>query len=231
MNLQPAWLPKPVGLLGAGVLVLWRRTLALRLRNPTPDMNPLDPQHEGFIFAAWHESILGFAFFGLPYLRKCLVMISKHRDGEYISQIVEKLGAQTVRGSTTRGGRAGLLEMMHADRHMSLAITPDGPKGPRRHFQPGAIFLASQTGLPLVPLGFGFTNAWRARSWDRFAVPMPYSCITCVAGMPIHLPHRLKNEDLENWRLRVEDSLLNCTHQAEQWAAEMSEQSSAKLAA
>jgi lysophospholipid acyltransferase (LPLAT)-like uncharacterized protein len=146
-------------------------------------------------------------------------LISQHQDGEYITQIIERLRARVVRGSTTRGGIAGLMEMASVDKQTHLAITPDGPRGPRRRLQPGAIFLASRTGLPVVPLGFGFSNAWRARSWDRFAVPLPFSIVACVAGRSIRIPPELGRTGLECWRHQVEASMLECTAAAEYWAA------------
>jgi lysophospholipid acyltransferase (LPLAT)-like uncharacterized protein len=213
-------LNKLIGVAGAGLIVAWRNTLDLRVSCPEPRINPYDPGYDGeYLYTAWHESILAFVFFGLPALHKAQVLISRHQDGEYITQIIERLRARVVRGSTTRGGIAGLMEMASVDKQTHLAITPDGPRGPRRRLQPGTVFLASRTGLPVVPLGFGFDNAWRARSWDRFAVPMPFSRLTCVAGWPIHVPTHLGQSGLEHWRGRVEASMLECTAAAEQWAA------------
>lgn len=232
MRIRSRTLNKLIGVAGAGVIVAWRGTLDLRVSCPEPRVNPHDPLCDGeYLYAAWHESILAFAFFGLPALHKAQVLISQHQDGEYITQIIERLRARVVRGSTTRGGRAGLMEMAHVGKKMHLAITPDGPRGPRRRLQPGAIFLASRTGLPVVPLGFGFGNAWRARSWDRFAVPMPFSMVTCVAGRPIHVPPHLGQTGLECWRDQVEASMLECTTAAEQWAAGQCPPKLARLAA
>ena len=232
MGIRSQFLNQMVGAAGAGVIVAWCRTLKLRLYSPLPELNPYDPRHRGeYIYASWHESILAFAFVGMPALHKTQVLISQHQDGEYITQIVQRLRAHVVRGSTTRGGRAGLLEMAHVGKNMHLAITPDGPKGPRRRFQPGAIFLASHTGLPIVPMGFGFGNAWRARSWDRFAVPKPYSLLTCVSGRPIHVPSHLSNTSQEFWRSYVEAEMLACTEAAEAWAQGQSRSAVGRLAA
>ncbi len=219
MRIRSKLLNKLVGVAGAGLLIAWRRTLSLRIRCPIPELNPCDSRHRGeYIYASWHESILAFCFLGLPFLYKTQVLISQHQDGEYITQIVERLRARVARGSTTRGGQAGLLEMAHVGKNMHLAITPDGPRGPRRRLQRGAIFLASHTGMPIVPLGFGFSNAWRARSWDRFVVPIPFSHMTCVAGHSICVPPHLSDAGLEFWRNEVESAMLECTATAESWA-------------
>lgn len=232
MRIRSQMLNRLIGVAGAGLIVGWRKTLDLRVSCPDPRVNFYDPRHDGeYLYAAWHESILAFAFFGLPALPKTQVLISQHRDGEYITQVIERLRARVVRGSTTRGGRAALMAMVRAGKKAHLAITPDGPRGPRRRLQPGVVFLASRTGLPVVPTGFGFGNAWRARSWDRFAVPLPFSLVTCVAGRPIHVPLHLSTTGLEHWRSQVETTMLACTAAAEQWAAGLGSPKLARLAA
>ena len=232
MRIRSQLLNKLIGVFGAGLIAAWCKTLDLRVSCPEPTVNPYDPRYHGeYLYAAWHESILAFAFYGLPALHKTQVLISQHQDGEYITQIMMRLRARVARGSTTRGGRAGLMEMIEAGNKMHLAITPDGPRGPRRRLQPGAVFLASHTRLPVVPVGFGFGNAWRARSWDRFAVPKPFSMVTAVAGRPIRVPQHLGETGLEYWRGQVEAAMLECTAAAEQWAAGHSPPNIDRLAA
>jgi len=232
VRIRSQTLNKLIGVAGAGLIVAWCKTLDLRVSCPDPRLNPYDPRYEGeYLYVAWHESILAFVFFGLPALPRAQVLISQHQDGEYITQIIERLRGHAVRGSTTRGGRAALMEMAQVDKKMHLAITPDGPRGPRRHVQPGAVFLAAYKRMPVVPVGFGFSNAWRARSWDRFAVPMPFSTITAVAGQPIHVPPHLGPTGIEFWRAQVEASMLECTAAAEQWATGQYVPGIARLAA
>src|SRR5262249_18782574 len=123
----------------------------------------------------------------------------------------------TVRGSTTRGGSQALLEMMHqTEGH--LGVTPDGPRGPRRQVQMGMIFLASLTGLPIIPVGMGFGRAWRLRSCDRFALPIPGSAVDVVPGLPIQVPTRLTRSSLEQYRQLVESEMARVTAAAERWA-------------
>jgi lysophospholipid acyltransferase (LPLAT)-like uncharacterized protein len=109
--------------------------------------------------------------------------------------------------------------MLEAARHSHLAMTPDGPRGPRRRVQPGTIYLAAKTGLPIVPFGVGFAKAWRARSWDRFAVPYPYSRVTLVSAAPIDVPPELDGKALTHYRGLLEERLLHATEEAERWAA------------
>src|SRR5436190_464721 len=86
-----------------------------------------------------------------------------------------------------RGWIGTVRQMLRVGRKSHLAITPDGPRGPRRQVQPGLLYLAARTGLPIVPVGIGYDRPWRMRSWDRFAVPRPWTRATCVTTEPIHV--------------------------------------------
>jgi hypothetical protein len=221
---------KLVGLLGACFVRSWLATVRYKLQCFQPQLDPGHPAHTGrYIYAFWHESI--FALAGMRKIRNMAVLISRHNDGEMITQIVQRLGASVVRGSSTRGGRAALRGLLAAARVNHLLITPDGPRGPRRQLQSGALFLAAHSGLPIVPVGFGFTRVWRARSWDRFALPLPYSQVTCVVGAPIAIPSHLPAESLEQWRVRVQQRLLQCTDRAERWASKLEQEIGGKRAA
>lgn len=170
-----------------------------------------------FIYAFWHEHLL------VPTLvyrgDDAAVLASQHADGELIAQVAERCGAKMVRGSTTRGGIAALVRMLQKGwgaRH--LVVTPDGPRGPRRKCQVGVVFLASRTGLPIVTGGFGFSRCWRAKSWDRFAVPMPISRVRGVSAHPIFVPPGLGSDELKPYQKAVEDAANIGTAIAEHWA-------------
>jgi lysophospholipid acyltransferase (LPLAT)-like uncharacterized protein len=169
-----------------------------------------------FIYAFWHENLLLPAYF---YARRDIhVLISQHADGELIARVCRHLGFSTVRGSSRRGGIEALRKLLRASRSSHLAVVPDGPRGPRRSLQLGPIYLASRTGLPIVPSGIGFERAWRARSWDRFALPYPWTRARVVTAEPIVVPPDLGKEELEHWRQRVEAVMLQVTAWAEEWA-------------
>lgn len=108
----------------------------------------------------------------------------------------------------------------------NLAITPDGPRGPRRKMQPGAIWLASATGLPIVLIGIGYARAWRLNSWDQFGVPVPGSGVTAVLSQPIYVPADLGRDDLERWRLHLERELNRMNEFAEDWAGRIRQEGS-----
>ncbi len=220
MGIRSRVILKLIGLIGAPILRGWLSTLRYRTRVPDPEVDPAHPLHRGrYIYVFWHESILGLL--GVRRASNMTVLISQHRDGEYISQIAKRFGVDVVRGSTTRGGYEALAELEEASHRNHILLTPDGPRGPRRHLQRGAVLLASRTRLPLVPVGFGFANAWRAGSWDRFALPKPWSVVTAVAGYPISMPHSAPGGDLETQRVLAESALLQCTEEAERWAASL----------
>jgi lysophospholipid acyltransferase (LPLAT)-like uncharacterized protein len=185
-----------------------------RIAGPDAVAHPADPHTARHIYAFWHESIL--AMVGLKIAIR--VLIGRHADGELIAQVCCRLGIQVVRGSTTRGGSTALLELVQGGKAAHMAMTPDGPQGPRRRVQLGVVALASLTGLPIVGFGAGFSRAWRARSWDRFALPRPWSTINLVATPVLRVPASLDRDGLECYRRLLEESLLNATAAAENWA-------------
>ncbi len=219
MKIRHPWLIRATALVGAVVVKALLATLRRRVAAADLRQHPVDPRQDRFIYVFWHESLLG------PASRpgKVNVLISLHADGEIITQVCRYLGINAVRGSTTRRGGGALLEMVQRSHDAHLAITPDGPRGPRRQVQLGAVYLASRTGLPIVPLGVGFSRAWRAKSWDRFAIPQPFSRLHGVTGNPIPVPGDLDRDGLEQYRQLVETRLLEATQLAESWAETPSE--------
>ncbi len=138
------------------------------------------------VFAFWHESLLSCAyrFRGLGIA----ILISRSFDGELIARTVERLGFVAVRGSSSRGGAAGLRGMAAAyGAGRICAFTADGPKGPRRTARPGPVQLARLTGAPAIGCFHAEPErAWRLRSWDRFAIPRPFT--TVCFGWAAHVP-------------------------------------------
>jgi lysophospholipid acyltransferase (LPLAT)-like uncharacterized protein len=146
------------------------------------------------------------------------MLLSKHRDADILYRLAYHMGFDCVRGSTYSGAAEALLELSRRGRHMHLTITPDGPRGPRRRLAQGPVFLASRLQLPIVPIGFGADRPWRARSWDRFAVPRPGSRARGVVGPEVMIPPNLDRAALELARQGVEGLLNDLTHEAETWA-------------
>lgn len=127
------------------------------------------------------------------------VMVSQSQDGEIAAQIAERLGANCARGSSSQDGKSALQNMIHlGQKNHCLAITPDGPRGPRYQVQLGAAILTKETGYPAIPVSYGVTRYTRFDSWDRFILPHPYSSITVRFGSPIWPSNDLSTDDLQS---------------------------------
>ena len=165
----------------------------------------------GVIYAFWHQRLLPFCF---THRRQDInVLVSTHRDGELIARVIGNLGFQSVRGSSTRGGREAVREMA-ADRRtpFDLAVTPDGPRGPARVLKPGLFVLARRTKRPIVPIANAVWPRIELSSWDRFHVPVPFSACSIVHGEPWWADREM---DAESARTDLENRLNDITSEAE----------------
>ena len=130
----------------------------------------------------------------MPYAyrgRKISVLVSQSTDGELIASTVARFGIDCTRGSSSRGGVAGMKAMLKkAADGWDIAFTPDGPRGPAREVQPGVILAAAATGLPIQPVAIAASRAKLLRSWDRFLVPLPFSTVHLVYGEPLLVERR-----------------------------------------
>lgn len=217
MKIRRPWMIKAAGFTAAWSVKLWLGTLSFRYRPLGPNLDPRCPDiRDRYIYAFWHENMLLPAY---HYGRSDIhVLISQHADGQLIAEVCRHLRFRTVRGSSTRGGIEAVKRMLRLADRGHLAITPDGPRGPRRQVQPGLVYLAARTGLPIVPTGFAYDRPWRARSWDRFALPRPWSRATCVTGEPIAVPAESGREQLEHYRTLVGQAMEQVSAAAERWA-------------
>lgn len=139
------------------------------------------------IFAFWHGRIFG----GLYYFRDrdIVIITSRNFDGEWIAGIITRFGFGTARGSTSRGGARALVQLRRdLAEGRPVGFTVDGPRGPARVAQPGAVWLAGATGHPVLPFHVEADRFWEARSWDRTQLPKPFTTIALVIGPPILVP-------------------------------------------
>ena len=158
------------------------------------------------IFAFWHGRILPATYFFRH--RAIVVITSENFDGEWIAGIIERFGYGTARGSTSRGARRALLQLtreMAAGR--PAAFTVDGPRGPARIAQAGAVWLASATGNPLLPFHLEASSHWSLKSWDRTQIPKPFSTVALVIGEPLHVALNATNTQIEQARTELESRL------------------------
>lgn len=179
--------------------------------------DPARPEYdEHVIYCFWHEYIsVVLPRWGHTPLT---VLCSHHRDGELVNQIASSLGLNIVRGSTNRGGLSAIRKLKRNSAFSSFAITPDGPRGPRRELAMGPIYLASVLKMPIVPIGVGISKSRRLDTWDRFALPRLSSRVRMVFGPKVRVPKRLNRDALENMRAGVEHLLNDLTKEAESWA-------------
>ena len=205
------------GLLGTGAVRHWMGTLDYKVAYYDPAIDPALPECRGQkIYLFWHEYIL-FPFFLRGHCNVAM-LLSRHRDAEILSRAARHMGFELVRGSTRRGGVAAIRKLLRKSRSMHLAITPDGPLGPRRRMALGSVFLASRLGLPIVLLGLGYDRPWRVNTWDRFAIPRPHSRARGILSPEIHVPPDLDRVGLEHFRVSIERVLTRLTQEAEAWA-------------
>lgn len=158
------------------------------------------------IYAFWHGRILPATY--IFRHRAIVVMTSENFDGEWIARVIERFGYGTARGSTSRGGVRALVQMkrdMAAGR--PAAFTLDGPRGPARRAQPGALWLAKSTGQPLLPFHIEAASHWTLESWDRTQVPKPFSRVVVAIGEPFRVSGEADEAQLESRRLDLEDTL------------------------
>jgi lysophospholipid acyltransferase (LPLAT)-like uncharacterized protein len=166
---------------------------------------------ERFILAFWHNRQIGFIKIQQRYRVPVKVMVSRHGDGEIIARIVDKYGIGSVRGSSTRGGSAALKELVEATAGCHVAITPDGPVGPRYRLKQGAVLLASRSGLPVVCVSWSTDRAWCFRSWDRFLLPKPFARLRADVDGPIEVSSELDADGTEKTRRDLEQRMNKLT--------------------
>ena len=157
------------------------------------------------IIAFWHGRVLA----GLHYFRGrgIVVMTSRNFDGEWISRTIHRFGYRTARGSTSRGAARALVQMrqdLRGGRPVAFAI--DGPRGPARVAQPGAVWLAGATGHPILPFHIEASDFWTLRSWDRTQIPRPFSRLAMAIGDPMTVPDTA-DDVVEAARVALEESL------------------------
>jgi lysophospholipid acyltransferase (LPLAT)-like uncharacterized protein len=199
---------------------LFLRTLHATLRVRHVRVRHVE-ENRRHIVAFWHECIL--MALHSRWFKPTTAIISRSKDGELVARVLHLYGAETARGSSTRGGELALREVLRDVRAgKNVAVTPDGPKGPRRVLKDGVVYIAKVSGLPVVPFYFTAKRKKRLRSWDEEIVPMPFSKALFLYGEPISVP---RDGDVEEWRLTIEKAMNVLAEEAERdfnalWAEE-----------
>ena len=202
-----------------GAWILWA---ALRLVAATLRYRINDPH--GFmvgkdcgpaIYCIWHNrlalSLKLYFTFGRRYHQAAGLagLVSASKDGAFLAAVLERFGVLPVRGSSSRRGPQALLELTTwAERGYDLAITPDGPRGPRYVVQEGAMSLAQITGLPVVPVSYSLKYKIQAKSWDRFQIPLPFTLCEVTAGRVFRVPREASDAERESLRRQLEAEMI-----------------------
>ncbi len=157
------------------------------------------------IYSFWHNRLLYLAYL---YRGKMVgVMVSTHKDGEYIADIMKKLKLFPIRGSSTRGGVRALIEMINYIKSSGydVGFTPDGPRGPKYEIQPGVLIAAQKTGAPIIPIAWNAKYKIVLNSWDNFIVPLPFNKFIVMYGTPVYI----KNSDnIETKRQKLKEEMM-----------------------
>ena len=187
----------------------------VRFRVMTAEPHKVIAAEKGVIYTLWHGRLLPLTY----YHRKqnIATLISQSSDGEYIARVVERWGYTAVRGSSSRGGGAALRELLKLSRtNRSLAITPDGPRGPRQKLKPGVLTLAQLTGFPMIPMSASATRAWWVDArWDLFLVPKPLSTVFIRYADPVYVPRDASAARVNSIGEEVEATLTRLTEETD----------------
>jgi lysophospholipid acyltransferase (LPLAT)-like uncharacterized protein len=166
------------------------------------------------IFALWHGRLLPPTYFHRH--QAVVTLASMSADGEYITRLLHRWGFEVVRGSSSRGGESALRDLVRLARAgRSVAITADGPRGPRERLKHGVLHTAQLSGAPLVPVGSAASRAWWFDSWDRFLVPRPFARLRVVYGDAIFIPRDADREALDRAARTIEGMIAELTAEAE----------------
>lgn len=170
------------------------------------------------IYAVWHDRI----FLSTYLLRgtKAVYLTSKSFDGEYIARFLLRFGYGIIRGSSTRGGGRGLVEMVRGmRRRLEMGFTVDGPKGPRYVVKPGVLMLSKKTGNPILPFTVSAQHYWTVNSWDRLQIPRPFTRAKLIFGNPIEVDSGADDAVLAAKLEELQSELERLTEQGNNWTA------------
>lgn len=189
---------RTIGALAAAIIRLYMATLRVRWEGLQSAVQTQEDR--GVVVAVWHRRLLVAAHLGRRY--NIASMASRSRDGELIAQILTRLGLTMIRGSSFHGAVSGLKALLSLPKDCVIAITPDGPRGPVFSLQPGLIILAETTKRVILPMSWKAHRERRLRSWDSFALPLPFTRVLMRLGPMIDT--QALSGDLEDKRRQVE---------------------------
>lgn len=171
-------------------------------------------QDRPIIFCIWHNRLA----LSLPLYQKLIAdphpsrrlaaLVSASRDGALLSEILAGFQVQPIRGSSSRRGSRALIELIaRARKGWDIAITPDGPRGPKYQVQEGVITAAQLTGLPILPIGYELTSKWTTKSWDQFQIPRPFAACKVKTASPFYVPRYINKETRKTIQTKLQSTM------------------------
>ena len=207
-----------LSLIGSIYVLTVYKTSKVNLKNRKKIENLLE-RNESFIYSFWHDQLL-MCPLTWQSNSNIKVLISKHRDGDIIAQLISNLGFEAIRGSThktnkikNKGGLLSARKMIKSLKNgISIGISPDGPKGPRHKVSEGILSISRLSESVILPVGIGFKKKWVLNTWDKFIIPKPFNEITVIWGDPIPAITNEKNN--HQFKTKLESKMNNLTAQA-----------------
>jgi lysophospholipid acyltransferase (LPLAT)-like uncharacterized protein len=195
---------------GVRLLRVWERTIRYELDDRAGIAGK--PVSENYIGALWHNRLLIFPLVLRRFFpqRHGAALISASRDGDLLTDAIDRFGFDVVRGSSSRMGASAILQLTNVlTSGRDVVITPDGPRGPVYELGPGIIFLAQKSGAAVLPMNLEYSNCWRLKSWDGFIVPRTLAKVRVLIGEPHHVRSTRTADEFEAERLRLQTTMMS----------------------
>ena len=179
----------------------------------------LSQRNTGWLYAIWHDNNL-ISVWSLRS-EKYIAMVSNSKDGEIITRVIEMLGNSVIRGSTSKGAMQAAQQALRAlQDNKVIAITPDGPRGPKYCLQEGVLYLSALTNSPIIPVHLECSRQWQFNSWDNSKLPKPFAKMHIVYGEPLSVdPEEMRNEDSKELaRQRIQQEMMKNVGAAKRFA-------------
>jgi lysophospholipid acyltransferase (LPLAT)-like uncharacterized protein len=204
LKIRNRYLTKLIALVAVAFVRLLFKTCRIEIATEVPGCCPYeDTGDRRFLYCVWHDDILMTVFCGRP--KRMAGLVSPHQDGSYLADAMQRVGITSVRGSSKRGASRAMRELLDRVRDFHVAITPDGPRGPRRQMKTGIIFLASHSGRVIIPTAYACRRSWRIRgNWTDMQLPMPFTRVHARGGPAFIVPADLDREQLELYAQRLQ---------------------------
>jgi lysophospholipid acyltransferase (LPLAT)-like uncharacterized protein len=204
VKIRSRLLTKVIVFVGVALVRALFKTCQLRAEPEVPGVNPYETTGENrYLYCVWHDQIVLTVFSGRP--KNMAGLVSGHQDGSFLADAMKLVGITAVRGSSKRGGSRAMGELLQRVRKYHVAITPDGPRGPRRKLKTGIVFLASHSGRGIIPSVYACRRGWRIQgNWTDMLMPWPFTTIYATGGPPFVVPPNLDRDELDQYVERLE---------------------------